>query len=110
MSNLKHSRRGFLKLVGAGAAALSLPGFEFLKFTEYKADIGLQLYTIRKNIEKDFKRSIQKVANIGYKGIETYALPGNITLDQAAKVFKNAGLEILSMHSELPVSKEREMH
>ena len=95
-------------MVGAGTAALSLPGFKFLNDSEYKADIGLQLYTIRKNIETDFEESVHKVANIGYKGIETYALPDNITLEQAAKVFKNDELKIFSMHSELPVGKDRE--
>jgi sugar phosphate isomerase/epimerase len=32
--------------------------------------IGLQLYSIRDEIEKDFKGTIEKVANIGYKGVE----------------------------------------
>ncbi len=66
MSNLKNSRRNFLKLVGAGTAAISLPGFKFLNDYEYNADLGLQFYTIRKNIEADFEESIHKVANTGF--------------------------------------------
>ena len=108
MTNLIHSRRNFLKLMGIGGAILSIPGSKLLNRFEYKANIGLQLYTVRKNIEKDFEGTIQKIANIGYMGIETYNLPENITLIQAANVFKEKGLEIFSMHAELPVEKERE--
>ena len=108
MINLIHSRRDFLKLMGIGGAILSIPGSKLLNRFEYKANIGLQLYTVRKNIEKDFEGTIQKIANIGYMGIETYNLPENITLIQAANVFKEKGLEIFSMHAELPVEKERE--
>jgi|YelNatPaOPRAMG01_1025707.scaffolds.fasta_scaffold00364_26 sugar phosphate isomerase/epimerase len=108
MANIKYSRRNFLKLAGMGTAALTLPGFDFFSNLKYEAKIGLQLYTIRKAIENDFDNAVRKVADIGYLGIETYALPENVTLEHAAKVFNQVGLKIFSMHSELPVGADRD--
>jgi sugar phosphate isomerase/epimerase len=109
MNKLNHSRRNFIKLIGISTTAVSLSGFKIFTSASYKASIGLQLYTIRKNIAIDFEGSIRKAAEIGYEGIETYALPENITLKHAAKVFKDNGLKIFSMHSELPVRDQRDM-
>jgi sugar phosphate isomerase/epimerase len=97
-----------LKTLGLGAAALSLPGFELFGKDKYVANIGLQLYTIRKQIEKDLEGSIANIAKTGIMGIESYALPKNIQLNFASKVFKDNGLKIFSMHTELPVGAERD--
>lgn len=108
MSDIRYSRRDFLKLAGLGTAALAIPsGLKVFADQKYVAKIGLQLYSIRKVIETDFDSSVKRVADIGYLGIETYALPESVTLDHAAKVFKDSGLKIFSMHSELPVGKDR---
>lgn len=109
MNSFNKTRRDFIKTVGFGTVALSLTGISFQSDEKYKAKIGIQLYTIRKNIEKDFEGSIKKIADLGYFGIETYALPKNITLHQAGKVFKDNNLEIFSMHTELPIGKDREI-
>lgn len=110
MSDNHYSRRDFLKLAGLGTAALAIPSsFKVFANQKYEAKIGLQLYSIRKVIETDFDNSIKKVADMGYFGIETYALPESVALEHAAKVFKDVGLKIFSMHSELPVGKDREV-
>jgi sugar phosphate isomerase/epimerase len=108
MSSIDHSRRNLLKAAGAGAVALTIPRFNLFAEPRHKAKIGLQLYTIRKQIEKDFEGTLRKVAEIGFAGIETYALPGNITLEAAAKVFNDAGLTIIGMHTELPAGDKRD--
>ena len=110
MTNNNYSRRDFLKLASLSTAALAIPSrFNIFSDEKYEGKIGLQLYSIRKVIETDFDNSINKVADMGYLGIETYTLPETVALERAAKVFKDAGLEIFSMHSELPVGKDREM-
>lgn len=102
------SRRNFLKVLGLGTAALALPGFDLLKEKKYVANIGIQLYTVRREIEKDFEGTMSKIAQMGYKGVETYALPAGITLERGAKVFRDAGLKVFGMHTELPVGAQRD--
>lgn len=108
MINGFYSRRTFLKLLGAGAAAMTLPDISFALGKKYSANMGIQLYTIRKEIEKDFEKAISKIASMGFLGIETFVLPANITVEKAAKIFKHNGLEVLGMHTELPAGKHRE--
>lgn len=103
-----YSRKEFLKLLALGTAVLSFPGYKIFPGTSYKPKIGIQLYTVRKEIEKDFEGSVKKVAETGYSGIETYFLPAEISLERAARVFKDAGLTVFSMHAELPVKENRE--
>lgn len=100
------NRKEFLKILGLGTAALTLPGFNFNMDKKYIPNIGLQLYTIRHEIEKDFDGSMKKIADFGYIGIETYPLPENVTLEHAAKVFDDLGLKVFSMHYELPVTEK----
>ncbi len=110
MSNSNYSRRDFLKLTGMGTAAMALPGFKFLGSPDdYRAKTGLQLYSVRNAIVGDFEGTMKKVAGIGYLGIESYTLPKNITLERAAKVFRDLGLEVISMHSELPIGANRDL-
>jgi len=108
MNKFEGSRRDFLKIMGLGTMALTLPGFNFLSKQEPSAKIGLQLYSIRKQIVDNFEESIKKVSDIGYLGLETYALPENIELKHAAKVFRDNSLEVFSMHIEFPEGEQKE--
>jgi sugar phosphate isomerase/epimerase len=106
-----YSRRRFLKTLGLGAAALSLPSFQL--FGEhvsdvYVANIGLQLFTIRRQIEKDLEGTVSKIAKMGFIGIETCPLPENVQIKSAAKAFKDNGLKIIAMHNPLPVGDEKD--
>lgn len=109
MSISNYSRKNFLKLIGLAATSLTLPNFPIFADPKYKPKIGIQLYTVRKAIEKNFEDSVKKIAEIGYQGIETYTLPENVTLKHAGKTLKDAGLKIFSMHSELPVGDNRDL-
>ncbi|MCF8240942.1 MAG: sugar phosphate isomerase/epimerase [Melioribacteraceae bacterium] len=102
------SRRNFIKVLGLGAAAFSLPNINLFASTDSIPNLGIQLYTVRYEIEKDFEIAVKRIAEIGYKGIESYPLPENITLKYASKVFHDAGLEVFSIHSELPVGQNLE--
>jgi sugar phosphate isomerase/epimerase len=108
MANHGSSRREALKLMGLGAAALALSDFSSNPSSRRKAKIGLQLYTVRKAIEQDFEGTLKKIADIGYIGIEYYPLPENITIEHAARVFKNLNLVVLGMHTPLPVGDQQD--
>ena len=109
MESTIYTRRDILKLLGTGAAAaLAYPALSFGKVKMTAAPIGFQLYSVRRQIEKDLEGSIKKIAEMGYFGVETYPLPSAITLQRAANVFKDNGLKVFSMHTELPVGDEIE--
>ena len=66
-----NSRRTFIKQAGlAVAGAAILPYYACSPATA--KSVGIQLYTLRDLLPKDVKRVIQKVAQIGYKKVETY--------------------------------------
>lgn len=109
MEKTNYSRRDFIKTVGLGAATLSFLNYDVFGKVVSPAKIGFQLYSIRKQIEKDFEGTMKRVADMGYYGVETYFLPESISLERAAKVFRSVGLEVTSMHSEIPVDKNREI-
>ena len=103
------SRRNILRLMGMGAAAMTLSKVKLFAGSPYKANIGLQLYTVRKAIEHEFEATIKRVADMGFIGIETYPLPATVTLDRAARYFKQVGLKVLGMHvTDLPVGDQRD--
>ena len=108
MDTKNYSRKDFIKLAGLGAASLAFSSCYMKDKAGYVAPIAFQLYSVRREIEKDFDGTIQKLADIGFEGVETYALPANLTLSHAAKVFKECGMKVISMHTELPLSDQRE--
>jgi sugar phosphate isomerase/epimerase len=64
-----NSRRNFIKQTGiAAAATLILPSFTYAK----SKVLGLQLYTLREELPKDVRGVMAKVAQAGYKEVETY--------------------------------------
>ena len=64
------TRRNFIINTSlAAATVLALPS---LAFTMDKKEIGLQLYTLRDELPKDVKSTLEKVAKAGYKTVETY--------------------------------------
>lgn len=64
------TRRNFIINTSmAATAVLALPS---LAFTMNKKEIGLQLYTLRNEISKDVKSTLEKVAAAGFTTVETY--------------------------------------
>ncbi|HAL55483.1 MAG TPA: hypothetical protein DCP63_03115 [Bacteroidetes bacterium] len=108
MNSLDPSRRDVLKLMGLGTIALTFSDFTHSSQLTSRARIGLQLYTLRREIEHDFEGALRKVAAMGFLGIEYYPLPENITTDRAGRVFKDLGLQVLGMHTPLPVGEHRD--
>jgi sugar phosphate isomerase/epimerase len=96
-------RRSFIKTGIAGTlAGLLLPEYLFSNpLTETK--IGLQLYTLRNEIEKDLEGSLGKISGIGYELLEAagysngrfYGLPPASFRSMVEK----AGMKLVSSHA-----------
>lgn len=75
---MKYERRDFLKLSGAAVAGTALSGLSFQSFAAGPAAkyIGMQLYTVRNDINKNIEATFGYVAKAGYKQIEMYGFDG----------------------------------
>lgn len=101
------SRRKFIQSSGSGLLAASLlPGYLF-EITSSPAPVALQLYTVREEIKKDIAGTLRKVAAIGFEAVETAFWPEDISVKQAGKYLKDAGLIVSSAHIELPVGDKK---
>jgi sugar phosphate isomerase/epimerase len=90
------SRRTFLKTTGAVAAAAALAGTR-LKAAPLKMPIGLQLYTVRDLLPKDFDGTLAKVKTAGYSVVEAAGYYHKPAKDFKAAMDK-AGLRCVSTH------------
>ena len=70
------------------------------------APIALQLYTVRDALAHNFKSVVTRIAEIGYVGVETAGFPG-IAIDEASDLFADLGLDVCSMHTQLPLGKQK---
>lgn len=92
------NRRSFLRSGALGltvAAATQKPGRLFAN--PYGKPVGLQLYTLRDQLQQDMLGTLKKVAEIGIKEVELYDLYGK-TAAQFAKILKDDGLTAPSGH------------
>jgi sugar phosphate isomerase/epimerase len=70
----------------------------------YGKPIGLQLYTVRDELQKDVPGTIKKVAAVGYKEVEIYDLYG-MAPAEFTKLLKDNGLTAVSGHYLLNVEE-----
>jgi sugar phosphate isomerase/epimerase len=69
--------------------------------------IALQLYTVRELLAQDFTGVVEKVAAMGYAGVETAFFSDNISIAEAGRLFKSLGLSVPSAHCEVPLGDEQ---
>lgn len=75
------NRREFLETSAAFAAALPFAGAAS-RLPDYPPTrLGIQLYTLRNLLEKDFEGTIAKIARIGYKEVEFAGVYGRKAVD-----------------------------
>ena len=100
---MSQNRRDFIKTSAAfSAAAALLPSCITSTSEKGVPEIGLQLYTVRDQMAKDPEGTLERVAKIGYKKIETagyadgkvYGFPGEVF----AELLDGLGLEFVSGH------------
>ena len=86
-------RRDFIRNATVGLAGVAiwsqLP--ESLFASPYGKPIGLQLYTLREQLEKDAPGTIKQLAAIGYKDVEIYSLYGK-TAAEFGQILKDNGI------------------
>ena len=108
-------RRRFIQETAAGLAsvALSLPGLRSIAGIDLPdkkvPHLAMQLWTVRHEIESNLQGTLQKVKSIGFNAVETAFFPETITIKQAGKALKNAGLKVCSIHCEMPVGRQRDV-
>jgi len=97
------TRRRFLSTTSQTTAAVALAGaaipvrslLALQAYDNYRESIGVQLYTLRKEIKADATGTIQAVVDAGYKQGEMYGFPDCQPMIDAAKA---AGLQLHSSH------------
>lgn len=101
-------RREFLQLSGLGLLGASLASKNIFPTSPYvqPSKISLQLYTVRNQIKENIVDTLHKIKSIGVETVETAFWPDNISVKQAAKHLKEAGLKVSSSHIELPLDEK----
>lgn len=66
--------------------------------------ISLQLYTVRELLGEDLQGVLNKVAEIGYVGVEPW---GGLDFEVAAPLLKSLGVDAHSMHASLPLGDDQ---
>lgn len=93
-------RREFIKTLSAGSMVCFLPG-RFLFFGKDK-EIGLQLYTVRDQMEQDLKGTLKKVSGIGYDYLEAAAYRDGLLYNyepvEFARILKKLDMKLVSSH------------
>lgn len=95
------SRRDFIKQGSLLTAGFFVSKDEFFK--KKHTPIGVQLYTLRGDLGKDARGTIARVAQLGYKRVETFAYNQGkwfgMTATEFRDVLKQNGLESPSGHT-----------
>ena len=68
--------------------------------------LAIQLYSVRDTLAQDFAGVVEKIAAIGYAGVEPAGFPGT-TPQEAGKLFRDLGLAVPSAHTALPLGEHR---
>jgi len=95
-----YSRRSFLSLFAAaplGAAAMAAAAAKHIP-------IGLELYSVRKDLKKNLAGTVRQVAHMGYQCVEFYAPYYSWTPGEARKVrseMDHLGIRCYSTHNDL---------
>ena len=103
--NMTH-RRDFLKEMalfgGSALAAGSLSEALAQTAPDWKRQIGLELYTVRDEMQNDFEGVLAKIASFGYKEVEPASGYNNMPPKEFRAMLDRYGLTAPSTHSGLP--------
>ncbi len=95
----KYSRRGFMMGSAATLAVLHANAFSGWAQSRPASSLtpGLQLFMVKDELAKDTPGTLQKLAAIGYRDVEYFAIQG-YTASQFSKLLDQAGLRCPSAH------------
>jgi len=96
-----HTRRAFLVNMGLACAGLAaLRGSAGTVVGKKRIPVGVQLYSFRKQGEKDFAGIIAKAAEIGFSGVEFAGYgPYGDKPGELRKLLDDAGLKVFGTHT-----------
>ena len=60
--------------------------------------VALQLYSVRDQLEIDYRGTIEKVATMGYQGVELSGFTGKVPPEEVKKILDEFGLKTMSTH------------
>jgi sugar phosphate isomerase/epimerase len=109
----QQDRRNFLKTTGLGilgiaaASRYGLSACAAPKAAPVKSGIGIQLYTIREDLNKDVLGSLKKVSDIGYQYLELAGYGDGkfygYAPEELKKIVSDLGMEVISSHTGVEV-------
>lgn len=100
--NQPRSRRDLLKYTAAAAASLAVPSALQALAAEKKVSIGLELYSVRTLIPKDFPGTIEKIGKMGFQGVEFAGYHGwDSKPKELRKLLDDNGLKCCGTHTAL---------
>jgi sugar phosphate isomerase/epimerase len=91
------SRRSFLVSAGAGMAAGAMMGRDAFASHHERIPIGIQLYTVRSEADKDLEGTLEKLYAAGFREIEFAGYYGRNAAD-LGKLMKGMGFSLVSAH------------
>ena len=99
------NRRKFLRsaaVVSSAALAQSIPFPLFAGNNLAETELGLQIYTLRDQIQRDLVGTLEKVAKIGYNYVELFGYREGMyfgrSVKEMRKILKKTGLNAVSCH------------
>ena len=90
------TRREFVTGAAAGLAACALAPRAFGK--KMDRPLGVQLYTVRSLVDKDFPGTLAAIRKIGYRTVETYVAEYKMAAKDLRQAILDAGLIVPSAH------------
>lgn len=111
------NRRNFLgKSLVSLAACYGLQGTSFSALASVNATmkknknrVGIQLFSVKDDLAKDFTGSLQKLSNIGYATVETYGFDGKLFYNRRLKdvntILNDMGMSLSGTHTGTGVLK-----
>lgn len=69
--------------------------------------LGLPLYSVREQLPRDFAGTLERIAAMGYAGVETAFFAETIALPVARRQFDALGLTVCAIHSALPLGDQQ---
>jgi sugar phosphate isomerase/epimerase len=108
-NNKDLNRRDFLHLSGMGLIGATFPLHAFDPVKWKPAKLSVQLYTVREQFKADIPGTLKRVKDIGFEYVETAFWPDGVSVKQAAKYLKDAGLSVSSAHVEIPMGDKKQI-
>jgi len=100
------NRRSFIT---KSAFVLGMAGIQQRMFslnldaTAKRRKIGIQLYSVKDELGKDFMGTLQKLSDIGFSSVEAYGFDGSKFLDRSmaelSKILKDMGMTLSGSHT-----------